>query len=102
MDVSTLGQKSDLFAQIDKRVTIKFLREVKTNRTYIGGLSGFMTNEQISVFTKKLKKTLGAGMNPKTTADGKIEYGFQGNHIDRIKEIILSDTNIPEDKIKTC
>ena len=101
MDVSTFGQKSDLFVQIDKRVTIKFLREVKTNRTYIGGLSGFMTDEQIVLFTKKLKKTLGAGMNPKTV-DGKTEYGFQGNHIDRIKGIILSDTNIPEDKIKTC
>ncbi len=100
MDISTLGQKSNLFVQLDKHVTLKFLKEVKTSRTYIGGLGDFMTNEQIEIFTKQLKKKLGAGMNTKLV-NGKTEYGFQGNHIDSIKKILLSETEIPEEKIKS-
>lgn len=103
MDVSNIGQKVNLFTEIDKKITIKYLKEVRTSRTYITGMSDFLSQEEISSFVKILKKKLGAGMlSKKIEVDKveKVEYGFQGNHMERIKKIMLEETNIPEEKIK--
>jgi translation initiation factor 1 (eIF-1/SUI1) len=105
MDVTSIGQKSNLFTEIDKKITIKFLKETKTSRTYIEGLSDFLTNDEILSFSKVLKKKLGAGMvvkeikNDKDVNNVKFEYGFQGNHTERVKAIMLEETKIPENKI---
>lgn len=95
MELTNIGQKnSHLFEEIDKKVTIKYLKEVKTNRTYIDGLTNFLQEKEINNIVKVLKKKLGAGFVIKGTS-----YGFQGNHTERIKELILAETVIPENKI---
>ena len=104
MDVGNIEQKNNMFVEIDKKITIKYLKEIKTNRTYVCGLSDFMSDEKINLFTKFLKKQLGAGMNIKKISNTnnmiKLEYGFQGNHLERIRNIILEETDISDDKIK--
>lgn len=90
---------NNIFEDEDKKIILKFFKEKKTSRTYIYGLHDFMTDEEVVKFVMYLKKKLGTGIIKKEN-DGIIEYGFQGDHKERIKKILISDTSIPEEKIK--
>ena len=89
----------EILMELDKKVTIKFLKEKKTNRTYITGLEGFLIDSIIENITTDLKRRLGTGMLKKNI-EGIWMYGFQGDHRMAIKEYLVSKTNITEDKIK--
>ncbi len=102
----------DIFKQIDKRVTIRFLKEKRTTRTYIEGLEDFLTEEQINDLIKKIKK-LGTSYLKRTdeeTEDDKktktkksttpaIAHGFNGDHKTKIIKILMEDYKIAKEKI---
>lgn len=95
LDPSQYKNVVDISKEIDKKVTIKFLKEKKTSRTYIQGIDGFLQQEKIDEMVKDLKKKLGTGLFKNENG-----YGFQGDHRDNIKKYLLSNTTIPDAKIK--
>jgi translation initiation factor 1 (eIF-1/SUI1) len=102
VDISNINLDSKdkcALEKIDRHIYIKFFREKKTSRTYILGLSDFMDGPTANKFANGLKKKLGTGMI-ETEQDGKISYGFQGDHIAKIKEFLITDAKIPKEKIK--
>jgi len=103
MDESTLlsGEKKEdvTLLEIDKQIQLRFMKEKRTSRTYIRGLADFLDNEKLTKFVTSLKKRLGTGMI-ECEQDGKIAFGFQGDHRSRIEEIIVSELQISKTKIK--
>lgn len=94
------GKKDDIaLLEIDKQVQIKFMKEKKTSRTYIIGLCDFLEGDKLIKFVNGLKKRLGTGM-VESEQNGKIVYGFQGDHRNTIEGIIVSELQIPKTKIK--
>lgn len=97
MDISTLGNASK-FGSINNKVEVRHLKVKNHLRTFIGGLHNFMSDEELKQFMLMLKKKLGAGMEAKETETGT-EYGFQGDHKDRIKQMILESNKVKRDEI---
>jgi translation initiation factor 1 (eIF-1/SUI1) len=85
---------------IDSKIILRFVKEKRTNRTYIMGLHDFMTDEKLITLVNDLKKKLGTSVLERKTEDGKKYYGFQGNHINTIKNILIKDLNIDRKKIR--
>ena len=86
--------------EIDKQILLKFIKEKKTNRTYIYGLHLFIPEkEKREEICSLLKKELGAGSNVKKNENNIEEYGFQGNHIEKIKIFLVNKVGINIDKI---
>jgi hypothetical protein len=104
MDISNLidfdKKEKELFDNIDKKVSLKFEKQKKTNRTMINGLHYFLNPEEIKSFGNKIKKRLGTGCIEKILDDGYIEIGFNGNHILILKKILMEDLKIEKDRIK--
>lgn len=100
MDISNISQsldKSKTDVLSEQIITLKFLKEKKTNRTYIRGLE-FFIKENLDKCVRDIKKSLGTGMNTKEI-DGQIEYGFQGDHRDNIIKLLVS-YGIQKNKIR--
>jgi len=86
--------------EIDKKIILKFIKEKKTNRTYIYGLHLFIPEkEKRDEICSSIKKELGAGSNIKINENNIEEYGFQGNHIEKIKIFLINKVGINTDKI---
>jgi translation initiation factor 1 (eIF-1/SUI1) len=90
---------NNLLSAIDRKVILKHIKDGKGWRTYIIGLDGFMTPNNLDTFTSKLKKTLGTALLKKEE-DGKIMFGYSGDHRKEISEIIIKEKLVPKDKIK--
>ena len=86
-------------AFVDKYVTLQFFKEKKTSRTYIIGLDGFMTPDEVKNFVIGAKKKLGTAILEKQDETFGTMYGFNGDHRSRIQEF-LTAAKIPEEKIK--
>ena len=101
VDISSIQKKDTnaVFADIDKIVTIRWLKEKKTSRTYVTGLQDFISTEEIKKIVKTLKEKLGTGA-VEVKNDDKSEYGFQGDHKEKIKKFLIEQVCIPEKKIK--
>jgi len=85
---------------VDKFITIQFFKEKKTSRTYIAGLDGFMNQDEIKKFILVTKKKLGTAILEKQDDEtGITKYGFNGDHRERLK-IMLISAKIPDEKIK--
>jgi translation initiation factor 1 (eIF-1/SUI1) len=107
-----MDNTEDIFKQIDKRVTIRFLKEKRTTRTYIEGLEDFLSEEQINELIKKIKK-LGTSYLKRTDEDSDeekknktkksatpvIAHGFNGDHKTKIIKILTEEYKIPKEKI---
>ena len=107
-----MDSTEEIFRQIDKRITIRFLKEKRTTRTYIEGLEDFISEDQINELIKKIKK-LGTSYLKRTdedTEDDKktktkksstsyIAHGFNGDHKTKIIKFLMEDYKIPKDKI---
>jgi translation initiation factor 1 (eIF-1/SUI1) len=107
-----MDSTEDIFRQIDKRITIRFLKEKRTTRTYIEGLEDFISEEQINDLIKKIKK-LGTSYLKRTDEDIEddkktktkksstpyIAHGFNGDHKTKIIKFLTEDYNIPKEKI---
>jgi translation initiation factor 1 (eIF-1/SUI1) len=97
VDISSIQKKdtSAVFVDIDKIIIIKWLKEKKTNRTWVTGLHDFISTEEIKKIVKILKDKLGTGAKE----DGN-DCGFQGDHREKIKKYLIEHVCIPEKKIK--
>jgi translation initiation factor 1 (eIF-1/SUI1) len=78
--------ENELMENIDRKITIKVVKEHGKHRTYISGLEYFLDEDEVDKFVKSLKKRLGMGMSKKDNM-----YCFQGNHVDNIKKIIFNE-----------
>ncbi len=97
MDISSLGNVSRI-TSINNKVEVRHLKVKQHLRTYVSGLENFMNNDEKDQFVLTLKKKLGAGMEIKETETGK-EYGFQGDHKDRIKQLIIESQKVKKEEI---
>lgn len=104
-----MDNTEDIFKQIDKRVTLRFMKEKKTSRTYIEGLEDFLSEEQINDIIKKIKK-FGTSYFKRTDEDDEdkdkkskkspaIAHGFSGDHKTKIIKMLTEEYKIPKDKI---
>ena len=95
MDVLNL-EKKNILSSIDNKIQIKHHKEKNKNKTCVYGLFNFISDADIPIFIKIVKKKLGcSGVvcedepvqgKPKTL--GKIVV-FSGNHLEDIKNIII-------------
>lgn len=85
---------------LDQKITIKFKKFKGKNKTYIYGLESLLDNQKLDDFLRKIKKKLGCG-GVLTEDEDKIQMiEFMGDHRLKIKEIILEDKLIEENKIE--
>jgi translation initiation factor 1 (eIF-1/SUI1) len=92
MDINILNE-------IDKHIRIRFLKEGRASRTYIEGLEGFFTTEQVKEIINNIKKSLSTGYFCKNE-DNNISHGYNGDHMERIRKILVDKYKVPSDKIK--
>ena len=93
---------SNLIAEIDKHIEIKFIKEGRRNKTYIYGLGDYIEggDKELIKYVEKLQKRLGTNLI-KEEKDGKKFYAFGGDHVNVIKKYIIDDLKVSTDKIKT-
>lgn len=104
VDISNIGfqnnLKDNIIANIDKHVEIRYLKEIKKSRTYVTGLNDYFDKpDHFEKFIKKMQSKLATGLYVKED-DGKKHYGFNGDHRNSIKQILINELKIDEDKIK--
>lgn len=99
MEILTINNSKNVkIDNINNKVIVKYLKDKKSKRTFISGLHHFMNPEEIKKFIVVLTKKLGAGMCTKETDDGSFEYGFQGDHIEKIQTFLI-ENKIPKEAI---
>ena len=99
-DQSTQSAVPNL-ADIDSKIVLKFVKEGRRSKTYISGLELFLQKKaDREKLCQDLRKVLGAGSNIVTDENDKEKYGFQGDHIERIKKFLMTKHNIPREKIE--
>jgi translation initiation factor 1 (eIF-1/SUI1) len=92
--------QQDLLNLIDRRIKLRFIKEKRASRTYIDGLDKFFDTNFIKDMVKEIQKKLSTGYNSLTDIDGKnTSHGFNGEHKERIRKILVEEYNIPADKI---
>ncbi len=99
-DLNSISSEEDILKQIDRKLTLKYMKEVKTSRTYIFGLDNYIKNKNDrNDFVKSIKKTLGTSVVEKKDGD-TTSYGFAGDHIKYIYEYIVKKNICPINEIK--
>lgn len=98
VDINNMFSLNEQFEDLDKKITIKYLKEKRTSRTYIEGIENFVSEKDIGTFCGKLKKQLGTGVITRDFNENKL-YGFNGDHRQRIKDILINTAGIDESKI---
>jgi hypothetical protein len=100
LEEENMDEEENILKQIDRKIILKFMKEVKTSRTYIFGLDNYIkTKEEKNEFIKHLKKALGTSFIEKDSDDGKA-YGFAGDHINYIYSYIIKKNICPKNEIK--
>ena len=100
IDIEKIQSETSILAQIDRKLSLKFLKEGKTSRTYISGLDSYIKNvDELNNFVKTLQKTIGTSLLKKTV-DDKLVFGFGGDHIRTIYEYIIKKNICPIHEIK--
>lgn len=93
--------ETNILNQIDRKLIIKYMKEGKSSRTYIYGLSSYIDSEdQIMNHAKKIQKSLGTSILKRHDDDNKIIIGFGGEHIRTIYEYIIKNNICPINEIK--
>lgn len=88
------SKQNNILNLLDKKIVLKFMKEGKTSRTYIIGLDRFFTKQdELDKFCKDLQKMLGTSFLKRTVENNQNHYGYAGNHIERIYDILI-DKNI--------
>jgi hypothetical protein len=90
----------DVMAEIDRKITLRHLKEKKTSRTYIDGLYYYLTEDEIQNHVKTLQKMLATSMIEKTNDEGKKYFGFSGSHIKAIYDYLVEAKICPSKEIK--
>ncbi len=100
MDINDEINNKFILSEIDKKIIIKFIKEKKTSRTYIFGLEDFVNDiNDRKKFMTDIKKLLGTAGIFKKENNMHECIGFNGNHIQSIREFIMYRFKIPSDKI---
>lgn len=98
MELSKISDTKKI-ESINNKVEIKYVNvKGKHYGTFVRGLHHFMKSNEIDQFVLLLKKKLGAGMSAREF-DDETEYGFQGDHKDRIKQMLVASNKIKESEI---
>lgn len=98
---NTKSNDSNLIAEIDKHIEIRFLKEGRRNKTYIFGLCDYIEGgeKELKKCVEKLQKKLGTSLLEEEK-DGKKYYGFGGDHVNTLKSYVINDLKVPKDKVK--
>lgn len=99
MDINQEVFNKNVLNLIDYRIKLRFIKEKRTSRTYIEGLDKFFDIDSIKSMMNTIKKTLSTGYYTNTETKGIILHGFNGDHKERIKKILVENYNISIDKI---
>jgi len=85
---------------IDKLITLRYIKDGKAARTYIDGLEYFVSDiSNISKIVKEIQKKLSTGyFKDKETNN----HGFNGDHKLKIEKLLVNTYSIPKNKIKIC
>lgn len=95
-----MESQQDLLNLIDRRIKLRFLKEKKSSRTYIEGLDKFFDTNFVKDMIKKIQRKLSTGYNAVSDLSGNVvSHGFNGEHKERIKKILIEEYNIQADKI---
>lgn len=95
-----IENEENILKQIDRKLTLKYMKEIKTSRTYIFGLDNYIkVKEDLNDFIKKLKKSLGTSVIVKEAESGQA-YGFAGDHVKYIYDYIVKKNICPIHEIK--
>lgn len=98
--MENVSTPQNVLEEFDKKITLKFKKFKGKNKTYVYGLENILDEHKLEEFLKKLKKKLACG-GVITEDDEKVKMiEFMGDHRLKIKEIILDDKLITEDKIE--
>lgn len=106
MNISNLFKKPKIeCVHVEQHLKIKFFLcdpySGKKKRTYIYGLDLFIESKDVvNELCQKIRQSIGTGSNEvldETTK--KFIYGFQGDHVTKIKEILCIELKISPDKI---
>lgn len=94
-NLNIYNPSDNILKQIDKKIVLKFMKEVKTSRTYIFGLDDYIrTKEDRDDFLKNLKKSLGTSIIERHDNNQNV-YGFAGDHVKKIYECIVKKKICP-------
>ncbi len=92
--------EDSILKQIDRKIVLKFMKEVRTSRTYVFGLENYLkTKQDRDEFVKYIKKSLGTSVIEKEGETGPA-YGFAGDHIKYIYDYIVKKNICPINEIK--
>ncbi len=98
--MENVSTPQNVLEEFDKKIVLKFKKFKGKNKTYVYGLESVLDEKQVDEFLKKIKKKLGCG-GVLTEDDEKVKMiEFMGDHRLKIKEIIVDDKIITEDKIE--
>lgn len=99
-DFDSNQNEQNILKQIDRKIVIKYMKEVKTSRTYIFGLNNYIkTKKDIEEFIKNIKKSLGTSVIEKEGETGPA-YGFAGDHVKYLYDYIVKKKICPINEIK--
>jgi translation initiation factor 1 (eIF-1/SUI1) len=93
--------QNEIFTEIDKHVEIIYMKDGRRHKTCVYGLHSYHDDKSLKKFISKLKKNLGSNViKDENNAKMGPAYIFSGKHIDIIRNAIISELEIPENKIK--
>ena len=90
----------DSLQNLNKLITLRYIKDGKASRTYIDGLELFFDNDNtLNKLLKDIQKRLSTGYfkNKETN-----NHGFNGDHRLNISKLLTNNYDIPKNKIKVC
>lgn len=100
-----MESSNNMLNELDKKVILKFKRVKGKNKTNIYGLENIITEEtKLDEFLTKIKKKLGCGgVKSKAKDDNNVDITvieFMGDHRLKIKQILIEEKIIADNKIE--
>lgn len=98
--MENVSTQQNVLEELDKKIIIKFKKFKGKNKTYVYGLENLLDEQKLEEFLKKIKKKLACGCVFTEDAEKVKMIEIMGDHRLKIKEIIVEDKLITEDKIE--
>ncbi|ATZ80321.1 hypothetical protein BMW23_0263 [Bodo saltans virus] len=111
MDSFDQNKKQTKIKDVDNKITIRYIKEGRSKRTFISGLHFFIKQEEITKLISTFQKKLGSGVvaekdilekddsETTNTIDAKMKYGFQGDHTDMLTTLVMATGKFKKDDI---
>ncbi len=91
---------TDNLEQLDKKIIIKYKKIRGKNKTCIYGLEKIINGDKLNDFLKNIKKKLACGGVITEDDDKVYMIEFMGDHRIKIKNIIIEEKLLAENKIE--